>query len=189
MLLKNFLSVAAIFGTVLASPTPQAPATPVIAPAAAPAAAGAPVSKALGDITAALAGLKTKVGVWNGDVVEAANVLLDAEALLDVIKASSKTVSALSMLPLNEAVTVLSPANKLIKEAQATIDALIQKKPAMDKAGLTTVVKGTLVNFKTEAATLITAIIKILPDNVKTVGDSIGKQINATLDKGVAAYS
>jgi hypothetical protein len=178
MLFKTFITISFVIGSVLASPIAQAPV-----------AAGAPVSKALNDITTALAGLRTKVTAWNGDVVDASNILLDADALLRIITTSETTISALSVLPLNEAVTILQPGNQLIKEAQATVDALISKKPEMDKTGLTSVVKTTLTNFKDAAVKTVAAVIKILPDNVKTVGDSIGKQINAALDKGIVAYS
>jgi hypothetical protein len=176
---KSILSFGLLVGSVLASPAPVPQAS----------GAAVPVGKALSDITTALQGLKTKVGAWNGDVVEASNVLLDAQDLLGVITSATKTVSALQVLPLNEAVTILQPANLLIKEAQGTVDGLISKKSAMDKAGLSSVVKDTLTKFKTGAGEMITAVMKILPDNVKTVGESIGKQINTALDKGLAAYA
>jgi len=125
---------------------------------------------------------------FNGDGVAAAAILTEAEKLLGVIKSATTAITPIATLPLNEAVQILQPGNALIADVQKVVETIIAKKPAFDKVSLSGVVKETLQKFKAGSEDLIAAIKKKLPANVATVGDSIGKQIYAHLDKGLAAY-
>lgn len=168
MQFKSFLSVAALASAVLAAN---------------------PVADTLAEISAGLDTLGKNIGGWNGDVVAAAGLLTQAQDLLAVIDKAGPTVSATAALPLTEAVNILKPANAVVKQTQATIDAMISKKAAFAKAELSSVVKDTISKFKTSAAVLVKNVQGKLPDNVKAVATSIAKQIDAAIDKGIAAYS
>jgi Hydrophobic surface binding protein A len=148
-----------------------------------------PVADALTTISNQLDGLSKSVNGWDGDVVSASNILLQAQDLLGVIDKSIGSVQAAAVMPLTDAVNILKPANQLVKQTQEVINGLISKKAGFDKAKLSSVVKDTITKFKSSAATLISGVQSKLPDNVKSVADSIGKQINAAIDKGIAAYS
>jgi hypothetical protein len=147
-----------------------------------------PISDTIAAINTALTAMNSKISAWQGDVVEASNILLVAQDLLAVIDKSTATVKGMSPLPLTEAVSILQPANALVKQTNQAVDGLSAKKDSLVKAELGSVVKDTFSKFKTGATSLLAAIREKLPDNVKTVGDSIGKQINSALDKGIAAF-
>lgn len=194
MLLKSFLAGTCLAVSAFALPqqaqSPSATNTSADAPAASSSSGkDAIVVKALSDITSSLKGISDKLAVWKGDATEASTVVSDAQKLLTTITVASKDVSGVSELPIADAVNVLQPANALIKEEKAVIEALVKAKPELEKSQLTSTVKEILSKFKSEASVLLGAVKKILPSNVKTVADSIGKQINLALDKGIAAYA
>jgi Hydrophobic surface binding protein A len=164
-----------LFGFVLASSAERLDAKPVV--------------DALNNISTAIQGLTTSVGKFSGDPVERVQILTQAEALLDVITKANKAINAIDALPLNEAVLVLKPGNALITDTQKVVDILISKKPDFDKNNLSSIVTTTLQNFKTQGISLIAVIRSKLPSNVASVGDTIGKQINAAIDKGLATYT
>jgi hydrophobic surface binding protein A len=176
MQLKNILSFGLMAGAVLAQ-----------APAAAP--PTNPVAKTLSTISDSLELLSKDIIAWTGEVVAGSNILMKAQDLLAVIDKSVGDVKSQQVMALNDAVNILKPGNNVVKKTQEVVDALISKKPAVDKAGLSPVVKDTFTKFKTSATALINAVQSKLPDNVKAVADSIGKQINAALDKAVTAYA
>jgi hypothetical protein len=179
MQLKGFFSIGLMAGAVLA----QAPPSP-----AAPAASN-PVAQTLTTISNSLDVLTKDILAWGGDAVAGSNILLKAQDLLGVIDSSVGNVKSTAVMALNDAVNILKPGNNVVKQTQQLVDGLVAKKPAVDKAGLSPVVKDTMSKFKVSAAALINAVQSKLPDNVKAVAESIGKQINAALDKGAAAYA
>jgi Hydrophobic surface binding protein A len=148
-----------------------------------------PVADTLTTIGGALEKLGKNINSWSGDVVEASNILTQAQDLLGVIETSTGAVKASAVMPLTDAVNILKPANNVVKLVQGVVDSLIAKKPGFDAAKLSSVVKDVVVKIKSSAATLISDVQAKLPDNVKAVADSIGKQINTAIDKGIAAYS
>lgn len=168
MQFKSIISVAALASAVLAAN---------------------PVADTLASISDGLAKLGGDIGSWNGDVVAAAGLLTEAQDLLAIIEKATPSVKATAALPLTEAVNILKPANQVVKQTQATIDAMIAKKAGFAKADLASVVKDTISKFKTAAAALVAEVKVKLPDNVKAVAGSIAKQIDAAIDKGIAAYA
>jgi hypothetical protein len=164
-----------LFGFVLASPAKKRDAKPIM--------------DALNEISKSIKGLTTTVGNFTGDPMEGVQILTQSEALLGVLKKANATISSIAALPLNEAVLVLQPGNALITDTQKVVDTLISKKAAFDKNNLSSVVTSTLQNFKTQSVALLAAIRSKLPTNVASVGDTIGKQINAAIDKGLATYT
>jgi hypothetical protein len=148
-----------------------------------------PVVEALGTISKAVKGLTTSFAKWEGDVNEGAQLVLQAQDILEIIEKASKTIEPIQPLALVDAVNILKPGNELVTDVQKVVETLISKKPAVDKNQLGPIVKDILIKFKTAAAGAIKVITPKLPANVATVGDTIGKQIAVALDKGLAAYS
>jgi hypothetical protein len=148
-----------------------------------------PVTDALTTIGSGLGALSKDINAWDGDVVSASELLTKAQDLLDVITKSTPSVAGAPAMALTEAVNVLKPANQVVKLTQDTINAMISKKPGFDKAKLSPVVKETIAKFKVAAGSLVDAVQTKLPDNVKAVAGSISKQINAAIEKGLAAYA
>jgi hypothetical protein len=147
-----------------------------------------PITDSLAQISKSIQAMTAGVAAFDGDAVKGAAILVQAESLLDVLSNSAKTIDPTPVLALNDAVQVLAPGNALITDVQKVIDALISKKPEFDKSNLSSVVTSTLNKFKTGAQTLLKSVTGKLPTNVSSVGDSIGKQIYAALDKGIAAF-
>lgn len=147
-----------------------------------------PMTDALGTISKTTQGLTTAVTAFTGDAADGAKILTQAEGLLKVLDDSTAALGPMAVLPLNEAVTVLAPGNVLIADVTKVTDALISKKDAFVKNSLGSVVGETLGKFKVSAQKLVDVITQKLPPNVASVGATIGKQINASLDKGIATY-
>jgi hypothetical protein len=168
------LFITLLCGVAIASPVEKRDAKPLI--------------DALGTISTAVKGLTASVIGFTGDGANGAKILTEAEALLEVLKKATSSVTPIAALPLAEAVQVLQPGNALITDVSKVVDAIIAKKPDFDKVSLSGVVNEVLGKFKVGADSLIVAIKTKLPANVATVGDSIGKQINASLDRALAAY-
>jgi hypothetical protein len=171
MQFKTLFSIGLLFGAALA----QGPKTTA--------------ETAIADITTGVEGLSKEIKAWTGDVVGASQVLVKAQELLEVVKASTSKVSAEPAMALNDAVKIVKPANDLVKVIKTVIDGLTGRKANLDEAKLTSVAKDTLTNFSVEAKNLVAAIRTKIPENVKVVADSIAKQIDAEIQKGIAAFS
>jgi hypothetical protein len=175
MKFTSVLSLGMLLGSAIASPSFQKrDAKPLI--------------DALTGISKSTQAMTTSVSAFTGDAAAGAAILTQAEGLLKVISDATTTLGPLAVLPLNEAVQVLAPGNALIADVTKVTDALISKKDAFVKNSLGGVVEETLVKFKTAAEKLVGVITTKLPANVASVGATIGKQINASLDKGIAAF-
>jgi hypothetical protein len=148
-----------------------------------------PAADALTSISTKLDSLVKSLNAWNGDIVTVTDIMLQSEELLGVIDKAVDSVKGKAVMELKEAVTILKPANLVVKQTQQVIDGLIAKKPDLEKAKVTSVVKDILDKFHVSAGKLLAGISATLPDNVKAVGDNIGKQINTAIDKGLAAYA
>jgi hypothetical protein len=144
---------------------------------------------ALADITAGVELMNKEIKAWTGDVVGASQVLVKAEELLDVVKKSTAKISSEPSMALNDAVKIVKPANDLVKVIKEVINGLSGRRANLDEAKLTSVAKDTLTNFSVEAKNLVAAIRTKIPDNVKVVADSIAKQIDGEIQKGIAAFS
>jgi hypothetical protein len=144
---------------------------------------------AIADITSGVQLLNQEIKAWTGDVVGASQVLVKAQELLDVVKASTSKVSSEPAMALNDAVKIVKPANDLVKVIKLVMDGLTGRKASLEQAQLTSVAKDTLTNFAVEAKNLVAAIRTKIPENVKVVADSIAKQIDAEIQKGIAAFS
>jgi len=107
---------------------------------------------------------------------------------LTIIAAAEAKIKPTVQLALQDAVAVLKPSNALQKTTDKVIDEMIKKKPALEKANVAAVVGATLVKFKAASESILAVVKLKLPDNVKAVGDSIGKKINESLDKGIKAF-
>ncbi|KAE9970459.1 hypothetical protein BLS_003894 [Venturia inaequalis] len=175
MKFTQVLSLGMLLGSTVAAPTFQKrDAKPLI--------------DALTNISKTTQSMTTAVTAFTGDAADGAKILTQAEGLLKVLDESTATLGPLPVLPLNEAVQVLAPGNALIADVQKVTDALIAKKEAFNKNSLGSVVGDTLTKFKGSAEKLVAAITQKLPPNVASVGATIGKQVNASLDKGIAAF-
>jgi hypothetical protein len=174
MQFKSFFGLAILVGMVVASPAEKRDAKPIV--------------DALTNISKAIKGMTVLVEAFDGDALKGAAILTQSEDLLAIIAKAAAAIEPLPALPLAESVQVLKPGNELITDTQKVVDSLIAKKAAFDKNSLSGVVTNTLVSFKAGSETLLKAISSKLPANVATVGDSIGKQIRAALDKGIAAF-
>ncbi|QDS77991.1 hypothetical protein FKW77_002177 [Venturia effusa] len=147
-----------------------------------------PLVDALTTISKTTQSMTTAVTAFNGDPAEGAKILTQAEGLLKTVDDATNTLGPMPVLPLNEAVQVLGPGNALIADVNKVIDALIAKKDAFVKNSMGSVVGETLGKFKASAEKMVGVITQKLPPNVASVGATIGKQINASIDKGIAAY-
>jgi hypothetical protein len=147
-----------------------------------------PLIDALTTISKSTQAMTASVAAFNGDAADGAKILGQAEDLLKVIDTATTSLGPLAALPLNEAVQVLAPGNALIADVNKVTDALISKKDLFVKNSLNGVVAETLVKFKAGSEKLVGIITSKLPANVASVGATIGKQINAALDKGIAAF-
>lgn len=175
MKFTEVLSLGMLLGSAVASPSFQkSDAQPLI--------------QALTTISKTTQAMTVSVSAFNGDAADGAKILTQAEGLLKVLDDSTAAIEPLAVLPLNEAVQVLAPGNALIADVTKVTDALIGKKDAFVKNSLGSVVGETLGKFKVSAEKLVGVITKKLPPNVASVGATIGKQINASLDKGIAAF-
>jgi hypothetical protein len=144
---------------------------------------------AIGDITAGLETLNKEIKSWTGDVVGASQVLVKAQDLLDVIKKSTAKIGSEPVMALNDAVKIVKPANELVKVIKPVIDGLTARKQSLADVQLTSVARDLLNNFSVEAKNLVGAIRTKIPDNVKVVADSIAKQIDAEIQKGIVAFA
>lgn len=174
MQIKALFGFALFAGAVFASPAEKRDAKPVV--------------DALASVSKSLQSLNAAIGTFNGDGAKGAAILTDAEALLKVLKDATAAITPTPALPLNEAVQILQPGNALITDVQKVTDALVAKKAEFTKSSLAAVVNETLTKLRVGADGLLKAITSKLPANVASVGDSIGKQIFAALDKAIAAY-
>jgi hypothetical protein len=174
MLFKSLLSAALLCGTAFSSVIDKRDSKPI--------------TDALASISSAIKELNAGVTGWNGDGAAAALLLVKAEDLNGVITKATSSINPIPVLPLTEAVQILAPGNALITDVQGVIDSLVAKKDGLVKQNLGVVVGETLARLKVGAQALIEAITTKLPANVQSVGGSIGKQINAALDKGVTAF-
>lgn len=147
-----------------------------------------PLIDGLSAISKSTQGMTTAVTAFTGDPADGAKILTQAEGLLKVLEDSANSLKSLPVLPLSEAVQVLAPGNALIADVNKVTDALIAKKDAFVKNSMGGIVGETLGKFKVSAEKLVGVITQKLPPNVASVGGTIGKQINASLDKGIAAF-
>jgi len=147
-----------------------------------------PVITALSTVSKALAALTTMISTFDGDGAKGAAILTEAESLLKVLTDASAAINPTPVLPLNEAVQILQPGNALITDVQKVTDGLIGKKAEFNKSSLGLVVNETLNKLRGGADGLLKAITSKLPVNVASVGDSIGKQIFAAIDKALVAF-
>jgi len=176
MLLQSVFSTALLCATAFASPVVEKRDA-------------APINNALASISTAVQGLTAQINSWTGDQAAATTILTNADGILGVIKKATAAITPTSNLPLLEATQVLTPGNALIADVQKVTTALISKKDGFVKQNLGPTIGQVLGKFKVEANNLILAIKSKLPANVAVVGDNIGQQINAALDKGTAAFN
>jgi hypothetical protein len=147
-----------------------------------------PILEALTYITKEISAMTTAVQAFDGDAVKGAAILTQSEGFLDYMKTATTKIAKLEPMPLAEAAAVLKPGNQLITDTEKVVDALISKKPEFEKNSLGSVVGATLKSMKSGSADMLKAVASKLPANVASVGDNIGKKINAALDKGIAAF-
>lgn len=105
------------------------------------------------------------------------------------IKASTTTIMGSDVLSLTDALTLQQSATTLTTSANTTIQSLITKKPIFDQLGATSAVAMNLMQQKTAAAALGTAIVSKVPAIGQSIAQSSIDQINTVLDQGIAAYS
>jgi Hydrophobic surface binding protein A len=156
------------------------------------AASASVISDAIATINKSIVAMDTQILAWDGtDIQKAADILTSAQGLLDVIKKAAVDSKGSPDLPLTEAVGILQPANVLVKSTESVMKNLSERKAklaSVDK-GFVGVVGKTLKDFKDAAGDLLKEIKAKLPANVKSVSDTIGKNINKALDTGITAYS
>jgi hypothetical protein len=183
----------AILSLVLTLTTTTATAFPQAPPAPTSSGGGTTVAKALNDITRSLHSLNGKISDWKttGDYVSASAILTtDAQTLLAVIASATSGLTGLTAtLPLGEVLEILQPANVFMREELAVVDGLVAAREGLEKAGLSGTVGQVLVGVKAEAAKLMGEVMRIFPSSAKKLGESIGRQVIAALDKGLAAYA
>jgi hypothetical protein len=146
------------------------------------------IVESLNALSSQLESMTKAVNIWNGDVIEGSDIFLKAEDMIDLINKSSASASIISPLTLNQAVTMLKPTNNLIALTENLVDSLISKKLALDKTGLSSVVKETFPKVKTAATKFVNAIQNKLPENAKPVAKNISQKLTAAMDKGINAY-
>jgi hypothetical protein len=174
MQIKSLFGLALFAGAVFASPVEKRDAKPV--------------TDALAGVSKSIQTMTASINTFDGDGAKGAVILTQAEALLKVLGDAVKSISPIAALPLNEAVQVLQPGNALIVDVQKVTDALISKKAEFTKSSLNGVVTDTLTKLRAASDSLLKTITGKLPANVSSVGDTIGKQIFAAIDKALAAY-
>lgn len=176
MLFNSILSAALLCATTFAAPaiSSKQDAKPVIS--------------ALSSISTAVQALAVETKAFTGDPAAANKLVTDAQGLITVMQQATASITPITQLALLEATQVLTPANALIATVKDVTDSLIAKKDLFAKQNLSPKVAKTLTDIKGEAANLITAIKTKLPSGVASVGDNIAKQINASLDKGIAQF-
>jgi hypothetical protein len=147
-----------------------------------------PVIDALDSISTAVKGLTVSISSLSSAAEDYNNVLAQADQLLNVLVRATAEIKALSPLGLPDWPKIMTPGNALIAEVQKVINTLITKKPEVDRQNLAGIVAKTLAQFKVGAAELVTTINSKLPSALTPVGNSILRNIDNSLGKGIAAY-
>ncbi|KAF2404814.1 hypothetical protein EJ06DRAFT_220500 [Trichodelitschia bisporula] len=152
----------------------------------------APVLAALGDVTAKLQDLQSALaGITESSPAATAKAALDAKskAIEDALDKAAKDTTAAQAIPLTGALQLQGPSGKLVTATKDVINALIAKKPIIEKAGFKADVKGSLTRQKAKSDALVKAIQGKLPAAVQSLVASATKDVGDALEKGIAAFS
>lgn len=109
--------------------------------------------------------------------------------VLAAIKSAQSTVDGMSTIDQSAAITLAIPIKDLSSAVDASIIALIGKKDAFDKAGLSSLVLSSLQDQKKASDALTSALLGKLPEALQDTGKQLAKPAQDSLDKGIAAFS
>jgi hypothetical protein len=145
-------------------------------------------------IAKALTGLESSVKALT-DTSDKAAIQKQADALnaqsvavVQIIKDTTKAVAGSKAVNLLAAAKVLTPAKGLETQTKNSINALIEKKPIIVKAGQAPTVLSALKSQREAAAELGAAVTSKMPSAAASLSKSQSDSILAAIDKGLAAY-
>jgi hypothetical protein len=148
-----------------------------------------PIVDAVSSISAGIKDLTVDITAFRGDPKDVNKILSKAESMLKLMTDATKEISEIAPLSLLDSAQVLGPGNALIAEVQKVVTALITMKRDVEKQNLSGVVVDILTKYKSTATEMVLTVKGKLPSAVGPVGDTIVKNINIALDKGIAAFS
>jgi hypothetical protein len=109
--------------------------------------------------------------------------------LLNAIKAGTASITSTSVLTEVEAVQLAGQISDLATKTDTVVNDLIAKKDTIVTLGEGGTVLSSLTDQKAAAADFGKVLISKTPDTVKPVGDALNSQIQASLQKGIDAFT
>ncbi|OJI98813.1 hypothetical protein ASPVEDRAFT_38314 [Aspergillus versicolor CBS 583.65] len=168
----TLISLLAVLGPALASPTPLA--------------------RDLNTIKSVLSDIQTQVTSLNTAItakpLKADPVITQSNNLVNTINKGASTVNAQDSLNQIDALGLVSPTQDLADDTDKTIESLISIKPDVLKMGegCTTL---TALNKQHKAATdLSSAIVAKVPEALGSTAEKLSGKISASIKKGVGVY-
>ncbi|KAF1814929.1 hypothetical protein P152DRAFT_447215 [Eremomyces bilateralis CBS 781.70] len=148
----------------------------------------ATITGVLNGIAADLTAVQTAVDAFTGAEAEAEGVQTASEKLIADLTAGAATVAATGEISLTDALGLVPTSNSLNAAANATVTALIGKKPQFDALGQTETVAASLVAQKEGSTALLEAVADKGPESIRNVAAQQGAPLYAALDAGIAAF-
>lgn len=133
--------------------------------------------------------LETAVTGWSGQVQDTAPILAGSAGLLATIQNGTATVQNADDLTIIGLLGILTPTISLNKAVAGVSDALIQKKPQVDAAGITTVVLGQLQDQQKAAQSLVDTLLTKLPPLTESLGKILSAPSLKSLADAIGVYS
>jgi hypothetical protein len=169
----------------------MAAAAPVEASAAALGAVDLPtITNVLDKIQAGINTMVIKVNAFDGSAQQAAPLVADSQALITEMANGAQTIVG-SNMGIMDAIKVLAPVQQLGSKVDEVVNALVQKKSEIEKAGLASAVVDQLVQQKLASNSMVNAIINglPLPSVTSAIAQPIAKQVTDKLDMGITQFS
>lgn len=150
---------------------------------------GAAVADAISTIQDSTLELANTVASWDGGILGALPIIIDATSLLGAIKDGTATAEDSATFSDVEAATVGVATISLVTDVNSTLTTLIAAKPKFDKGLLTGIVLLNLEAEKSAAADFSDAVVSKLPATFTTTGEQLAGQIAAAFDQAIDVFS
>ncbi|KAI9713550.1 MAG: hypothetical protein M1820_000932 [Bogoriella megaspora] len=147
------------------------------------------IDNALNSVNSATQTLDTAVKAFDGSIDSLLAVNTDSGNVLTAIQNANTAVAGTSPVLLAGALAVAGTTTKLVQTVDTTIDDLIDKKPAFDTAGVTSLVLSQLQQQSDASNTLGQTIKGKVPLLAKPIADVLNAQISSAFQRGIKAFS
>lgn len=179
MLFKIFIPVISLASLIFAAPIDPAPEAPN---------GGDRVVEFFADISKSLHSITDAANAFNGDVLDASEILSKYEGLLEIMDKAAIDLKAFRRIQAKDAVQILEPSARIIEDVENVVKAIVSKKALFEKNDFGPVVADTFQKGIASAHQTFDVITVKLPENMLRVGESILKRVLGYLNKGKKTF-